>query len=122
MGQEMSILRKNCVLKVGFQDIGSRLKEIRYEEGDGFLTSEILEQLIAGTFSMDISPLCESENIYEEIEDLTLPAWIDLSSVLKEVSKFVRDATPGWFEEHITLFKQQTDGMFDTSCLDISPT
>ena len=96
-----------------FQDIGSRLKKIRYEEGDGFLTSEILEQLIAGTFSMDISPLCESENIYEEIEDLTLPAWIDLSSVLKEVSKFGRETTPGWFEEHVVLFKQQTDGMFD---------
>jgi len=96
-----------------FQDIGSRLKEIRFEEGDGFLTSEILEQLIAGTFSVDISPLCESANIYEEIEDLTLPAWIDLSSVLKEVSEFVRETTPGWFDEHIALFKQQTDGMFD---------
>ncbi len=96
-----------------FQDIGSRLKEIRVEEGDGFLTSEILEQLIAGTFPVDISPLCESENIYEEIEDLTLPAWVDMSSVLKEVSKFVRETTPDWFDEHIALFKQQTDGMFN---------
>ncbi len=96
-----------------FQDIGSRLKEIGVEEGDGFLTSEILEQLIAGTFPVDISPLCETGNIHEEIEDLTLPAWIDLSSVLQEVSKFVRETTPGWFDEHITLFKQQTDGMFD---------
>jgi hypothetical protein len=96
-----------------FQDIGSRLKETRAEDGDGFLTSEILEQSIAGTFPVDISPLCESENIYEEIEDLTLPAWVDMSSVLKEVSMFVRETTPGWFDEHIALFKQQTDGMFD---------
>jgi hypothetical protein len=62
---------------------------------------------------VDISPLCGSENIYEEIEDLTLPVWVDMSSVLKEVSKFVRETTPGWFNEHIALFKQQTDGMFD---------
>ncbi len=96
-----------------FQDIGSRLKEIRAEEGDVFLTSEILEQLIAGTFPVDISPLCETGNIHEEIEDLTLPAWVDLSCVLQEVSKFVRETTPGWFDEHIALFKQQTDGMFD---------
>jgi hypothetical protein len=40
-----------------FQDIGSRLKEIRVEEGDVFLSNEILEQLIAGTFPVDISPL-----------------------------------------------------------------
>jgi len=96
-----------------FQDVGFRLKEIRVDEEDGFLTSEILEQLIAGTFPVDISPLCGSENIYVETEDLTLPAWVDMSSVLKEVSKFVRETTPGWFDEHIALFKQQTDGMFD---------
>jgi hypothetical protein len=96
-----------------FQDIGSRLKEIRVEEGNGFLTSEILEQLIAGTFSVDISQLYGTGNIHEEIEDLTLPAWVDLSNVLKEVSEFVRETTPGWFDEHIALFKQQTDGMFD---------
>ena len=51
-------------------------------------------------------------NIYEEVEDTALPEWIDLSCVLKEVSKYVREATPGWFDEHIALFKQQTDGMF----------
>jgi hypothetical protein len=32
--------------------------------------------------------------------------------VLKEVSKYVRETTPGWFDEHIALFKKQTDGMF----------
>ncbi|WP_143311635.1 hypothetical protein, partial [Candidatus Methanoperedens nitratireducens] len=96
-----------------FQNIGSRMNEIGAEERAGFLTNEILEQLIAGTFSVDISPLCETGNIHEEIEDLTLPAWVDLSSVLMEVSKHVRENTPGWFDEHIALFKQQTDGMFN---------
>jgi hypothetical protein len=95
-----------------FQEIGSRIKEIGVEEGQEFLTSEILEQLIAGTFPVDVSPLYETGSIREEIDDLTLPAWVDLSIVLKEVSTHVRETTPGWFDEHIALFKQQTDGMF----------
>ncbi len=95
-----------------FQDIGSRIKEIGVGEGDRFLTGEVLEQLIAGSFSVDIRPLYETGNIHEEIEDLTLPSWIDLSTVLKEISTYVRETTPGWFDEHIALFKQQTDGMF----------
>ncbi len=96
-----------------FQDIGSRIEEIRVEEGDGFLTQEILEQLIEGTYSIDSSLLYADGNFYEEVEDTTLPEWIDLSCVLKEVSKYVRENTPGWFDEHIALFKQQTDGMFN---------
>ncbi len=95
-----------------FQDIGSRKKDIRVEEGDGFLTSEILEQLITGTFSMDFRSLYEADSIFEEVEETTLPPWIDLSNVLKEVSKYVRETTPGWFDEHLALFRKQTDGMF----------
>jgi hypothetical protein len=95
-----------------FQDIGSRMKEIEINEKTGFITNEILEQLIAGAFSVDILPLCETMSIHEE-DEMTLPAWVDLSSVLREVSKYVRETTPGWFDEHIALFKQQTDGMFD---------
>jgi hypothetical protein len=96
-----------------FQNVGFRINEIRAKEGDGFLTNDNLEQLVAGTFLVDILPLCETGDIHEEIEDLALPSWVDLSSVLKEVSKYVRETTPGWFDEHIALFKQQTDGMFD---------
>jgi len=95
-----------------FQDIGSRIEEIRVEKGDGFLTPEMLEQLIEGTYSIDFSLLYGGENLYEEAEDTALPELIDLSCVLKEVSKYVRETTPGWFDEHIALFKQQTDGMF----------
>src|SRR5574337_1589597 len=96
-----------------FQDIGSRIEEIRVEEGDGFLTREILEQLIEGTYSVDFSLLYAGGNINEEVEDTALPEWIDLSIVVKEVSRYVRETTPGWFEEHIALFKQQTDNMFN---------
>jgi hypothetical protein len=96
-----------------FQDIGSRLKEIRVGEGDVFLTGEILEQLIAVTFPVDISPLYETANIHEEVENTAFPDWINLSDVLKEVSKYVRETTPGWFAEHKALFKQQTDSMFN---------
>jgi hypothetical protein len=95
-----------------FQDVGSRIKEIRAEGEEGFLKKEILEQLISGTFLVDIWPLCEAKNIYEDVEDITLPAWIDLSIVLNEVSRYVRRTIPDWFEEHKTLFRQQTDGMF----------
>ena len=95
-----------------FQDIGTRIKEIEIKEGAGFFTNEILEQLIAGAFSVDILPLCETTNIHEE-EEMTLPAWVDLSSVLREVSNHVRETSPGWFDEHIALFNQQTDSMFD---------
>jgi|GEM_PF-4571980 len=56
-----------------FQDIDFRIKEIKNEEGVGFLTQEILEQLITDTFKADISPLCDARNIYEEAEDMTLP-------------------------------------------------
>ncbi len=94
-----------------FQDIGLRMKETRIKEG-GFLTSEILEQLIAGTFSMDFRPLYEAGDIYEEVEETTLPPWIDLSSVLREVSRYVRETTPDWFDEHVALFRKQTDSMF----------
>jgi hypothetical protein len=32
--------------------------------------------------------------------------------VLCFVSKYVRKNTPGWFDEHINLFQEQTDGLF----------
>jgi hypothetical protein len=95
-----------------FQDVGTRIKEIEIKEEAGFFTNEILEQLIAGTFSVDILPLCETMNVHEE-EEMPLPAWVDLSSILRQVSNHVRETTPGWFDEHIALFNQQTDSMFD---------
>ncbi len=93
-----------------FQDVGQRIEQITTEEG--FLTNDILKQLIEGTFSVDLQPFYEAGVIDEDVEDSLLPEWIDFSIVLKEVSRYVRETTPGWFEEHISLFKKQTDGMF----------
>ncbi len=94
-----------------FQDVSLRIEQITTEE-DGFLTNDVLKQLIEGTFSVDLQPLYEAGIVDEDSEELTLPEWIDFSIVLKEVSRYVRETTPGWFDEHIALFKKQTDGMF----------
>jgi hypothetical protein len=94
-----------------FQDIGSRIKEITVKE-ERFLTPDILEQLIAGVFSVDVRSLYEAGNIYKEADETTLPTWIDLSIVFKEVSECIRENTPDWFEVHKAMFRQQTDGMF----------
>ena len=94
-----------------FQDVGLRIEQITIEE-NGFLTNDVLKQLIEGTFSVDLQPLYEVETVDEDLEESILPEWIDFSIVLKEVSRYVRETTPGWFDEHIALFKKQTDGMF----------
>lgn len=94
-----------------FQNVGLRIEQITIEE-DGFLTNDVLKQLIEGTFSVDLQPLYEAGIVDEDSEESTLPEWIDFSIVLKEVSRYVRETTPGWFDEHIALFKKQTDGMF----------
>ncbi len=94
-----------------FQDVGLRIEQITIGE-DGFITKDVLKQLIEGTFSVDFQPLYEAGIVDEDSEESTLPEWIDFSIVLKEVSSYVRGTTPGWFDEHIALFKKQTDGMF----------
>ncbi len=94
-----------------FQDIGLRIEKTTIEE-DGFLTNDVLKQLIEGTFSVDVQPLYEAEIANEDLEESILSEWVDFSIVLKEVSKYVRETTTGWFEEHKNVFKQQTDGMF----------
>ena len=35
-----------------------------------------------------------------------------MEAVLQFVSNYVRESTPGWFAEHVNLFREQTDGMF----------
>jgi len=58
-------------------------------------------------------PFYEIRNVYDEMDEITLPDQIDLSNVLKEVSKHVRENTRGWFDDHKALFMYQTDGMFN---------
>jgi hypothetical protein len=94
-----------------FQDVGLRIEQRTIEE-NGFLTNDVLKQLIDGTFSVDLQPLYEAEIVDEDLEEPILSEWIDFSIVLKEVSRYVRETTPDWFDEHIALFRKQTDGMF----------
>ncbi len=98
-----------------YQDLGARISEVQINEGEEFLTPEILDKLVEGTFNVNIWPLLEAVSFndmdYDENEDI-LPPWVNFSDVLKDISRYVREKTPGWFDEHIRVFREQTDGMF----------
>jgi len=98
-----------------FQDLGKRIKEVQLCGNEGFLTDIIVEQLIHGEFSVNFWPLLEAtkySKMDEEDEDSIPSSWNNLSEVLHFVSNYVRENTPGWFDEHVNLFREQTDGMF----------
>ena len=98
-----------------FQDLGKRIKEVQLCENEGFLTDKVVEQLIRGEFPVNFWPLLEAakySKMDEEDEDSFLPSWNNLTEVLHFVSKYIRENTPGWFDEHVNLFREQTDGMF----------
>ena len=98
-----------------FQDMGKRIKEVLLCENEGFLTDEIVEQLIRGEFPVNFWPLLEATKytkMDDEDEDCIPPSWNNLSEVLHFISKYVRENTPDWFDEHVNLFREQTDGMF----------
>jgi hypothetical protein len=98
-----------------YQDIGESIKLVELNIDDGYLTPEILEQFIIGTYPIDGFPLFDLATTDTDIEasDDEIPTtWIDLSDILKEVSIYVRDSNSTWFKEHQELFKKQTDGLF----------
>jgi hypothetical protein len=99
-----------------FQDLGKRIKEVQLCENEGFLTDKIVEQLIHGEFPVNFWPLLEATKYFKmddnEDEDGIPSSWNNLTEVLCFVSKYVRKNTPGWFDEHINLFQEQTDGLF----------
>ena len=101
-----------------YHDLSDKIKNIEINEDDGFLTSEILEKLVSGKFVIDIQNRSDGLDVIDKIkdtepdEDDTLPEWINFSNVLKEVSQYVRAMNPGWFGEHVLLFRKQTDGLF----------
>lgn len=97
-----------------YQDLGARIKNCSIDGNDGFLNSEILEQLISGTFPVDIRPFYDTIAYADEDEsEDTLPeSWVDFSDVLREISRYVRDNIPNWFDQHNLLFRKQTDGIF----------
>jgi hypothetical protein len=45
-------------------------------------------------------------------EDVLPTSWVDFSEVLSEVSRYVRQTIPNWFDEHNRMFRRQTDGIF----------
>lgn len=96
-----------------YQDLGKRIKNIDNSKNGSYLTHEILDQLIEGTFPIDTSFFSNSCTTEIEAADDEVPSsWVNLSDILKEASCYVRASNPTWFSEHLHLFKERTDGMF----------
>jgi len=96
-----------------YQDIEERIKLIELNENEGYLTPEILEQFISGTYPIDGFQSFDSTTTEIEASDDEIPTtWNDLSDILNEVSLYIRNSNPTWFKEHQRLFKEQTDGLF----------
>ncbi len=96
-----------------FQDIGERLKNVDLNLDECYLTPEILDQFIEGTYQINVFPHVDSTSTEIEASDDEMPTtWTDLSDILKEVSTYIRSSNPSWFKEHDELFKRQTDGLF----------
>ena len=96
-----------------YQDIGQRIQNIEVLDDENYLTTDILEQLSEGTFSVDtnfLRNLCTTD--IEASDDEVPSSWTNLSDILKEVSLYVRTVNSSWFYEHQQLFKMQTDDLF----------
>ena len=95
-----------------FQDIGERLKNINLNLQDCHLTPEILDQFIDGTYQINGFPAFDLTTTGIEASDDEIPTiWTDLSDILREISRYIRNSNPTWFKEHDDLFKKQTDGI-----------
>ena len=110
-----------------YQDIGARISDVEINDGVGFLTLEVLDKLIEGTYTVNIQSLLESVSFngldYAENQDIPpckaflikpflKSLYVNFSDVLKKVSRYVREKTPGWFDERIRVFREQRNGMF----------
>lgn len=96
-----------------YQDIGQRIQNIKVPDDECYLTLDILEQLIEGTFPVNTNFLRDLSTTDIEASDDEVPSsWTNLSDILKEVSLYVRSVNPSWFSEHQQLFKMQTDDLF----------
>ena len=98
-----------------YQDLGERIRNAHLGEGERTFTSEHLEQLLDGSFVIDMWPLYEAVAFGrdEGDDDDEVPSsWVDISDVLETVSSHVRRTIPDWFTQHKDLFRDQTDGMF----------
>jgi hypothetical protein len=96
-----------------YQDIGQRIQDFDVPDDESYLTLDILEQLIEGTFPVNTNFLRDLSTTDIEASDEEVPSsWTNLSDILKEVSVYVRSVNPSWFSEHQQLFKMQTDDLF----------
>lgn len=96
-----------------YQDMGQRIQNIDVPDDECYLTLDILEQLIEGTFPVNTNFLRDLSTTDIEASDDEVPSsWTNLSDILKEVSLYVRSVNPTWFSEHQQLFKMQTDNLF----------
>jgi hypothetical protein len=96
-----------------YQDIGQRIEKIEVTEDESYLTLDILDQLIEGTFQVNTNFLRDLSTTDIEASDDEVPSsWTNLSDILKEVSLYVRTVNTTWFSEHQQLFKMQTDNLF----------
>jgi hypothetical protein len=97
-----------------YQDLGTRIRDFTVRDTKGYLTPEILDQLIQGSYSIDLDPFYGSITPVhdDDDEDVVPQSWSNLSDVLQEVSAYVREHTPDWFSEHQRVFREQTEGMF----------
>jgi hypothetical protein len=70
--------------------------------------------VIQSEFPVNFWPLLEATKypkVDEEDEDSIPSSWNNLSEVLHFVSEYIPENTPGWFDEHLNLFREQTDGL-----------
>ena len=73
-----------------FQDIGERLKNVDLNLEDCYLTPEILDQFIDGTYQINGFPHFDLPTTEIEASDDEMPTtWTDLSVILKEVSTYI---------------------------------
>jgi len=103
-----------------YQDIGQRIQNIEVPDDESYLTIDILEQLIEGTFPVNTNFLRDLSTTDIEASDDEVPSsWTNLSDILKEVSLYVRSVNTSWFTEHKELFKMQTDDLFSMEYTEI---
>jgi hypothetical protein len=100
-----------------YQDLGPLIRDMIVLPNEPQLTPEGLEQLINGTYPVDLRPLLELVNdgpeaIPVEKEEPDVPPTVDFTTVAEDVSETVRETNPDWFEEHKRVAIETSAGLF----------
>lgn len=98
-------------------DLGTRFLTIEERHVESLVTREDIEQLTEGTFQFPPVPQADGltpSDHEEEVGELAVSHGnaTPLSRILDEVAPLVVRCNPTWFEDHKTVFLEQTDGMF----------